>query len=375
MEPESSRSLPDSSENRPPADPGAKKCLVIEIWNLGDATMMTPLLRGLQAEGWDITVLGRASTQLLLEDDYPEVHWILFDAPWTAFHGKYRLWRWPWIKLLRLIWEIRRARFDTGISGRHDPRDHLLLWLAGIPRRVSLRSPYSLWFLTDSLSLPDSHHRVEDWWEIQQHVSPAATALFPPRLGALAGLKERIGNRFAADPRPVLAVHCGARIVTRRWPERYLRELITALRAEFDFQLALYPDVDGYGQDLSDLAQQVFTGLTLRELKASLSHARLLIANDSGLGHVAAALGVPVVTIFGTGEPSKFRPYSSEGLVVMRDICPYRPCLDYCRFPEAYCLTQLSPDIVMGELRAYLHARQLLSVRLQTPLATGSPAG
>jgi heptosyltransferase-2 len=361
MEPESPHSLLDVPGHPPPAHAAAKKCLVVELWNLGDAAMMTPILRGLRADGRQVTVLGRSSTQLLLQDDYPDVHWILFDAPWTAFHGKYHLWRWPWVKLLRLLGELRRGRFTAGISGRHDPRDHLLLWLAGIPHRVSLRSPYSLWFLTDALSLPDSHHRVEDWWEIQQHVSPTATTLFPPRLGARPDLKERFGTRFAADPRPVLAIHCGARIVTRRWPERYLRELITALRSEFDFQLALYPDIDGYGQDLGDLAQHLLTGLTLPELKASLVHARLLIANDSGLGHVAAALGVPVVTIFGTGEPSKFRPYSPENLVIMRDICPYRPCLDYCRFPEPYCLTQLTPAIVLSEIRAYLQARPIFT--------------
>jgi ADP-heptose:LPS heptosyltransferase len=126
---------------------------------------------------------------------------------------------------------------------------------------------------------------------------------------------------------------------------------------------------------LADLAGHVLTGLTLPELKASLACSRLLIANDSGLGHVADALGVPVITLFGPGDPPKIRPFSPDNLVVIRDICPYRPCSDYCRFPEAYCLTQLTPDIVTREIRAYLNAKKLLPSRHETPLGTVSLDG
>jgi len=116
------------------------------------------------------------------------------------------------------------------------------------------------------------------------------------------------------------------------------------------------------------LADHVLTDLTLPEMKASLANARLLIANDSGPGHVADALGVPVITIFGPGDPLRIRPFSPENLVIMRDICPYRPCSDYCRFPEPYCLTQLTPDVVTREVRDYLRARRLLPERHETSL-------
>ncbi len=346
----------------------AGKCLVVELWHIGDATMMTPILEGLLAEGWDVSVAAKATTRLLLEEDYPTIKWIILDAPWTVFYGKYHVWRWPWRQLWRVWRDMRRQRFDVAVSGRCDPRDHLLMWLAGIRRRVGFRTRYSLWFLNEPLPEPPAaHHRVEDWWAIQKQVSPTAPTL-PPRLGAAPELKDRFAALFARDPRPVLAIHCGARIAVRRWPERYLRELIAALRTEFDFQLALYPDVDGYGQDLAGLADHIFTGLTLAELKASLIHARLLLANDSGLGHVAAALAVPVATVFGPGEPSKCRPFSPESLVILRDICPYRPCLDYCRFPEAYCLTQLSPAIVLREICTYLQSHPFFTSSRKTSL-------
>jgi heptosyltransferase-2 len=352
-----------------------KKCLVIELWWIGDATLMTPILQGLLADGWQITVLAKPLSRLLLQDDYPGVDWIEFNAPWTAFHHKYRLWRWPWRDLFRVLREIRRGRFDAAVSIRRDPRDHLLIWLVRIARRVGIRAPIGAFFLNQPLPPPPArHHRVEDWWNAQQRTCPEASALFPPRLNAPPDLKERYRVFFARDARPVLALHCGARNAVRRWPARYLRELLTALRAGFDFQLVLYPDTDGYGQELADLADHVLTGLTLPELKASLANARLLIANDSGPGHVADALGVPVITIFGPGDPLRIRPFSPQNLVVMRDICPYRPCSDYCRFPEPYCLTQLTPEIVTREVRTYLQANRLLPERDETPLGIAAPA-
>jgi hypothetical protein len=65
-------------------------------------------------------------------------------------------------------------------------------------------------------------------------------------------------------------------------------------------------------------------------------------------------LGVRAITIFGPGDVYKMRPFDPRNLVVIRDICPYHPCSDYCRFPEPYCLTQLSPAIVGAEIRRYL---------------------
>jgi ADP-heptose:LPS heptosyltransferase len=341
-----------------------KKCLVIELWWIGDATLMTPILEGLQAADWEITVLGKLQSRLLLQDDYPRVRWIEFEAPWTAFRGKYKLWRWPWHDFLRVLREVRRGSFDASVSVRRDPRDQLLVWLAGIPRRVGIRAPLGFWFLNEPLPPPPAdHHRVEDWWNAQQRICPEATTLLPPRLEADAATQEHFRTLFTGDPRPVVALHCGARNAVRRWPENHLRELILALQDEFDFQLALYPDTDGYGGGLADLASQVLTGLTLPELKASLRQARLLLANDSGPGHVAEALGVPVVTFFGPGDPRKMRPFSPRNLVVLRDICPYHPCSDYCHFPEPYCLTQLTPGAVLREVRQYLRLAQILPPR------------
>lgn len=329
---------------------------------MGDAALMTSILQGLLADGWDVTVLGKVQARLLLQDNYPTVRWIEFDAPWTEFYGKYRLWRWPWKALFRTLRAIRHERFDAAVSARPDPRDHLLVWLAGVPRRIGYLPRVGRHFLNEPLPLPATVHRVEAWWGVQRQLSPTAEPLFPPRLAADPREVERFRALFAQDGRPVFALHCGARALVRRWPEAYLRNLLGQLRQEFDFQLALFPERDGYGDRLSDLAQHTFTGLNLAELKAVLSCAAVLLGNDSGPAHLADALGVRVMALFGPGNAYLMRPFNPGNLVVMRDICPYHPCSDYCRFPEPFCLTQLTPDIVGREIGAYLREAKILSV-------------
>jgi ADP-heptose:LPS heptosyltransferase len=216
---------------------------------------------------------------------------------------------------------------------------------------------------------PAIHHRVEDWWEVQRSLSSTATTLYPPRLAGDPETIARYRALFERDSRPVLLLHCGARNAIRRWPEDYFRKIVSELRAEFDFQLALCPDTDGYGEGLHDLAEHTFSHLSLRELEALVSCAALLMGNDSGPGHLADALEVPAIVIFGPGNSDKMRPFRKQNLIVMRDICPYHPCSDYCRFPEPYCLTQLTPAIVGPEIRNYLREIGCF------PLRAGAPVG
>jgi len=336
-----------------------KSVLLIELWGIGDATIMTSALRGLLANEWKVTVLGKAQTCALLKTNYPEIDTIEFDAPWTAFYGKYRLLQWPWSRIFHLLSQLRRRRFDAATSVRPDPRDHLLMWLAGVKRRVGFSTRWSRWCLNEPIVACDPNaHKVEDWWKLQDGLTGSAANHLPPKLMADTDLVKQFRARLGNDPRPVIALHCGARIAVRRWPEAYYRQLIESLRLKFDFQLVLIPDPDGYGAGLRDLADHTFPKLNLPELLALLRCATQVICNDSGPCHIAAALDIPVIVFFGPQRPELFRPFGPEHLVVIRDICAYRPCSDYCRFPQPYCLTKLTPDITWPEIESYLRSKQ-----------------
>jgi ADP-heptose:LPS heptosyltransferase len=346
-----------------------KRALIIELWGIGDATMMSSALQGLLAQGWEITLLAKPQTCVLLKPIYPAIQMIEFDAPWTVFYGKYRLLSWPWRQIIQVIMQLRLGRFDAAISVRSDPRDHLLMWLAGVRRRIGFTTRWSRGLLNEPIPARDPQaHRVEDWWKLQDRVTGLQEPHFPPRLVAQPDLVQQFRACFAHDPRPVIALHCGARIPVRRWPEAYYRQLILSLRGKFDFQLVLIPDPDGYGTSLQDLAEQIFPSLTLPELLALLSCANQLICNDSGPCHLADALGIPVIVFFGPTDPHLFRPFGKQHLVVIRDICPLRPCADYCKFPEPYCLTKLTPDTTWPAVENHLVSQQKIPLKAVTQI-------
>jgi heptosyltransferase-2 len=271
--------------------------------------------------------------------------------------------------------QIRAQKFVAALSVRKDPREHFLIWLARVPRRIGFLGPGSGLFLNEPIKVHDENaHRVEDWWKVQQAFDAKATSVIPPRLVADTALAQKFQLRFSRDSRPVLALHCGARIAVRRWPEAYLRELLANLRREFDFQLVLFPDLDGYGAGLQDLAEHTLERLNLEELVAALSCAKHLICNDSGPSHIADALNVPAITLFGPGSPEKLGPFRKHNHVVIRDTCPYHPCSDYCRYAEPYCLTKLTPLIIWPEVRNYLREQGRLPVLASQPEVGGGKA-
>ena len=111
------------------------KLLIVELWGLGDLVIATPLLRA-AAERFDITLLAKPYALDLQRRLWPDVRVVPFVAPWTAFKNKYRLWQWPWREIVRLRHQLAAEHFASGLSARWDPRDHLLLKLAGVRDRI-----------------------------------------------------------------------------------------------------------------------------------------------------------------------------------------------------------------------------------------------
>ena len=87
--------------------------------------------------------------------------------------------------------------------------------------------------------------------------------------------------------------------------------------------------------------------LSLIELQEALSICDLFITNDSGPMHIAAALGIPTVAIFGPGHPSQFGPYTSpDRYRVLQKHAECRPCRQ-CSFKSSVCLDGITPEEVV----------------------------
>jgi heptosyltransferase-2 len=184
-----------------------------------------------------------------------------------------------------------------------------------------------------------------------------------------AGIGDESGGWLAVAP--------GARWATKRWPPESFAAAARAIAAERSWKVVLLGSAEdataagalgallrAAGIHALDLSGR----LELRESAAVLARSALLLTNDSGLMHAAAALGVPSVAVFGsTVSQLGFVPYRARARVVEVDGLPCRPCTSFgrpaCPLGHFKCMRELEPESVV---RA---ARELLSAN-----AVGAPA-
>jgi len=331
------------------------KLLILELWGLGDLTFSTPVLRA-AIERYDVTLVGKAHAQPLLAPTFPGIHFRSFDAPWSAYRDKYKLWTWRWSELLSLLAQLRGEQFDAAVSVRNDPRDHFFLWMTGARERYGFPVRGSSVFLTHPLLRSrEKQHKVEDWRDIGIALGFSGIQSASPELEHARYRSPLVTDLLGSVTKPIVCLHPGARIAVRRWAERNFAYVVDRLRREYDFHLVLIPDPDGYGLGLSSIADTVLPPLNVTEMVDVLGRSEFLLCNDSGPGHIASCCGRPSIVVFGPTDPDWFRPWGDLHHLVIRDICPWRPCFDYCLFEEPHCMTKLQADKVWPEIHEHLH--------------------
>ncbi len=328
------------------------KLLVVELWGVGDLAIATPFLQA-ASEQYEVTLLAKPYALDMQRRFWPAVRVVPCVVPWTAFQRKYRLLTWPWGNIFRLWRALRRERFDVALSARWDPRDHLLLRLVGARERIGFARMGSAVFLSRALARPEpAAHRCEHWralaGALRWPVPPRAEIPVPAPRGG-----------------PIL-VHTGAGQAVRVWPLERYRDLVRRLRARhWPVEVACDPDQRDWWLRAGEGV--VATPRTVGELLALVDRAGAFLGNDSGPGHLAAFCGVPTLTIFGPQLAEWFMPLHPQAQAIEGKPCPYKPCSDYCRFKEPYCLTRLTVEEVAA--RAEVFVAGLAGVRGAAPPA------
>lgn len=171
--------------------------------------------------------------------------------------------------------------------------------------------------------------------------------------------RESIRARIGHLPHPRLAMHLGARWVTKRWPVEHFAEI--ARRASQTFQAGLVLVGGPEDRALADACASslggspvvdLCGGTTLRQLAAVSEQVDLLLSNDSGPLHLAAAMGTPVIGIYLCTSPSMTGPYGAHGQVVQTGVACAASCLKQC--PDRICTRELTPDRVWPVVRRAL---------------------
>jgi heptosyltransferase I len=272
-----------------------------------------------------------------------------------------------WIKEGRAL---RAQRFDVAIDLQGLFRSGILAWLSRAPTRIGFANGRegSPWFYTDRVSVanPDIH-------AVDRYLSVAAAlgASLPgkPRFGFrlleddMATVQEICERRGFTVDRPWVAMNIGARWPTKRWPIESFAAVVDQLyEAQRDPVVMIGGSEErAYTKRLRALTKSPFIDLSgdipLRCLPALLSKATAIITNDSGPMHIAAALGIPVVAMFGPTSASRTGPYGTGHRVLSGQVS-CSPCFSrVCRHnPEMECLHLVMPAHVVKVAQPILAA-------------------
>jgi ADP-heptose:LPS heptosyltransferase len=229
-----------------------------------------------------------------------------------------------WRKWLRFYLQLRTLKPDLCVTNRAS-LPAWFMFLSGIPLRVGL-PPANRWlakFLTHPVAVPDVGTRRVHW----THVAAAYVAA----LGGSPNFKvqdvvpyvryddEKLDLVEAGLPRPVVAMHIGGGMHwNRRWPRESYLQICVALSREFGASIVPVcgdeerTEVVWLTERLKDLCPDVrvkpLVGCPINHVVNVYAQADLYIGNDSGPTHLAVAMGVPVVMLFGPSRYHYVRP-------------------------------------------------------------------
>ncbi|HTD68422.1 MAG TPA: glycosyltransferase family 9 protein [Candidatus Limnocylindria bacterium] len=306
------------------------KLLIVELWGLGDLAIATQFLRA-ATEKYEVTLLAKVYAVDLAQRFWPGVRVEPLNAPWTAFRGKYRLWKWPFREFFRLRRVIQEQEFSICVSSRWDPRDHALMRFFGIPQRFGFPRLNSQMFLTQSLQRPDPGlHRYEQW----RVLGHALGLNLPTRPPASESRREKEID---------VVIHTGAARAFCIWPLEHFQQVLAKLRAQ-NYSVRVLCD-QSQRDEWNQLGEQnVLTPSSVRELVPLVEDAGIFIGNDSGPGHLAALCGLPTFTLFGPHFPEGWAPLHPEAAWIPGRPCPYKPCEARCEIGVHRCLVDVSAE-------------------------------
>lgn len=233
----------------------------------------------------------------------------------------------PWSAALRGAMKLRGSRYDAVLDLQGLYKSALLTFASGAPRRVgysseSARESGAAVFYNEKVA-PTAAHVVERNLELAARVTGApanAAPRFPlsTTLQAEAWVDRELGGRGVCD---FYIISPGGGWRSKCWPAEQYGHLHRRFAAEHKLRAVV-----SYGPGEKSLAEAlrlvagepepILLGMDLPQLIAAVARAKFVVAADTGPLHVAAALGRPVVGLYGPTDPARNGPYSQRAIVV-----------------------------------------------------------
>jgi len=336
------------------------KILILKPSSLGDVIQALPVLRLLKLHFRDAEIFWWIDSALapLIEGD-PDLAGIV--------HFERRRWKSPvhWPEMLRSIRWMRGQSFDLVIDLQCLARSGAFAWLANGKFLVGLdevregaRGFYDL-----AVPRKSFHTHAVDWYlSVLPQIGVPVHKNFQwiPERPQIA---DAVKSKWETGGAKWIAIQPGARWDNKRWPVENFSALVKLLAQKFsDARFAILGSTEDkpLGEKISRIEPNRTLNLcgetSLPEMIEWVRLCDLMITNDTGPMHVAAALGKPLVALFGPTAPRRTGPYGQLQNVLRIEL-PCSPCMkSHCTWKNPVeCLTAVSPQAV------FEHAQKLIS--------------
>ncbi len=336
------------------------KILILKPSSLGDVIQALPVLRLLKQHDHDAEIFWwvEKCNAPLLEGDPDLAGLFLFER---------QRWANPlhWGEMAAAVHALRRHRFDLVIDLQALARSAAMGWLANGNYFVGLHDPRELAHGWYDLSIPrpsPQTHAVDWYLEVVRALGVPVHQNFEwlPKREEIA---SDVTALWRLHDQPNIALLPGARWDNKRWPATHFHDLVARLSATHrDARFIILG-----GKSDGELAAEISTAApaaaldltgrtTLPQMIEVLRQCRVVVTNDTGPMHVAAALRKPVVGLFGPTNPARTGPYGQSEHSLQRRDLPCVPCMKAsCSYHEPLaCLRGISPAQVGDEVATLL---------------------
>jgi lipopolysaccharide heptosyltransferase I len=351
----------------------AQRILIVRLSALGDVVHVLPLLDALRRARPDVHIgwLVEEKAASLLAD-HPQI-----DRVWVAPRWEVqRLWRERRLaqaarRLLTSVRELRAARYELTLDAQCNLRSAAWALASGARRRIGFAPPYTKekahWLSTDRVRAPVGG-QLKALRNLELLAPLGIEAKSPRALLAVpeAARRQATALRSGLGGKPVVALHPGVSGFgdLKRWPAERYSALARRLRDECSAR-----GLVTWGPGERELAESVVAGSqgaavlapaqgSLLELAAVYQACDALVAGDTGPLHLAAALGVPVVGLYGSKDPAIYGPWNGRtgepAAVVWKQVhcspCRLRRC------GNIICMPAIQVEDVLERLSGLLSA-------------------
>jgi lipopolysaccharide heptosyltransferase II len=334
-----------------------RSLLIFDFHRIGDIVLLTALLISIRKKykTHKITLVAGQWAQAVLENNLRLIDkLIIFNAPWVT--GRYSFH--SILSIVKLINQMRKNQFEFGIEVRGDLRQILLMHLCGIKRIIGFLFTGGEAILTDPVPYDNScKHLIDFHKNIARYLNCPTTPFVPEIL--LSDNEKQILLHNRSKYRKIIGIHPGASNRLRILPYSTMVQVINELyKSNWKIWIFQGPQEDFHVKKIVEkcTVNPHVINTNLRDYIVHIASCTVVLSMDSACGHIASALNVPSVVVFGPAKYEFCKPIGKKVTIVQLEDVPCRPCnqKECIHHIYHYCMKGISSEQIIKGINELL---------------------